>query len=194
MAVRAVKVHLVSVEMVASVQRLRSHLRPGRTVALLGPSGAGKSTLINALADADLWRPRATCAGFDRKGRHTTTGRELFRLPGGALLMDTPGLREFRVWALDEGLGHAFPEIDELAPACRFRDCRHEAEPGCAVTGAAGDGRIGADRLASYRKLRAEAAYLERKSDPQAHAAAVAKHRTSLKTLKYHPKYRRDGE
>ena len=186
-----VTLHLVSIELADSVHRLRAHLRPGRTVVLLGPSGAGKSTLINALADAAL-----TATGdvreFDRKGRHTTTRRELFQLPGGALLMDTPGLREFRVWALDEGLDSAFPEIEALAAECRFRDCRHESEPGCAVTAAAGTGGIDGERLASYRKLRAEAAYLERRSDHQAHAAAVARHKTALKTLKYHPKYRRD--
>jgi ribosome biogenesis GTPase len=106
--------------------------------------------------------------------------------------MDTPGLREFRIWALDEGLGQTFPEIRELAARCRFRDCRHESEPGCAVLAAAADGKLAADRLASYRKLRAEATYLERKSDPQAQAAAIAKHKTALKTLKYHPKYRHD--
>jgi ribosome biogenesis GTPase len=186
-----VKIHVVSVEMSESVQQLHGHLRPGRTVALLGPSGAGKSTLINALADVIL-SPTGEVREYDRKGRHTTTRRELFQLPGGALLMDTPGLREFRIWALDEGLGHAFPEIAELASACRFRDCQHESEPGCAVKAAADAGSIDADRLASYRKLQAEAAYLERKSDHQAHAAAVAKHKTALKTLKYHQKYRRD--
>lgn len=186
-----VRVHLVSVYMTDSVRQLREQLRAGRTVALLGPSGAGKSTLINALADDDL-SVTGEVREYDRKGRHTTTRRELFQLAGGALLMDTPGLREFRVWALDEGLEHAFPEIEQLASACHFRDCRHESEPGCAVILAVEEGRIDAERLASYRKLRAEAAYLERKSDPQAHAAAVSKHKTALKTLKYHHKYRRD--
>lgn len=184
-----VTVHLSSVERADTVRRLREHLPPGRTVALLGPSGAGKSTLINALAAASL-SVTGEVRAFDHKGRHTTTRRELFRLPGGALLMDTPGLRELRVWALDEGLGQAFPEIEELAAACRFRDCRHEVEPGCAVIAAAAAGGIDADRLASYRKLRAEAAYLERRDDPEAHAAAVAKHKTALKTLRFHPKYR----
>lgn len=186
-----VTIHVTSIESTASLQQLRRHLRPGRTVALLGPSGAGKSTLINALAETAL-AATGEVRAYDRKGRHTTTRRELFQLPGGVLLMDTPGLREFRVWALDEGLGQAFPEIDELAAACHYRDCQHQSEPGCAVRTAAADGRIEADRLASYRKLRAESAYLERKTDHQARAAAVARHKTALKTLKYHQKYRRD--
>jgi ribosome biogenesis GTPase len=186
-----VPIHVVSVEIPANVHQLRGHLRPGRTVALLGPSGVGKSTLINALADATL-AATGDVRAYDGKGRHTTTTRELFQLPGGVLLMDTPGLREFRVWALDQGLDQAFPDIAELAARCRFRDCRHESEPGCAVLAAADQGRIAADRLASYRKLRAEADYLERKSDPQAHAAAVAKHKTALKTMKFHQKYRRE--
>jgi ribosome biogenesis GTPase / thiamine phosphate phosphatase len=187
-----VTLHVVSTAVVESVHRLRAHLRPGRTVVLLGPSGAGKSTLINALADTTL-AATGDVREYDRKGRHTTTRRELVQLPGGALLMDTPGLREFRVWSLDEGLGGAFPEIEALALECRFRDCRHESEPGCAVLAAAGEGSVDTDRLASYRKLRAEAAYIERRTDHQAHAAAVARHKTALKTLKYHPKYRRDG-
>lgn len=187
------RVHLVSVKITASVQQLREHLRPKRTVSLLGPSGSGKSTLINALADAPL-SATGQVRAVDRKGRHTTTNRELFRLPGGALLLDTPGLRELRVWALDKGLGRAFPEIEELAARCRFRDCGHDSEPGCAVLAAAALGEIAADRLASYRKLLAEAAYHERRSNHRAQAAAVAKHKTALKTLKYHPKYRDKGD
>ena len=187
-----VTVHVVSLEQAASVEQLRAHLRPGRTVALLGPSGEGKSSLINALANASLsatGEVRAT----DKKGRHTTTRRELFPVPGGALLMDTPGLREFRVWAVDEGLVGTFPEIDALAASCRFRDCQHDAEPGCAVIAAMQDGGVDAERLASYRKLKAEGDYLDRKSDPLAQAAAVAKHKTAMKTMKYHQKFRRDG-
>jgi ribosome biogenesis GTPase / thiamine phosphate phosphatase len=186
-----VDVHIVSTEWPESVRALRAQLKPGRTVALVGPSGAGKSSLINALADLPLAATGAV-RDVDRKGRHTTTRRELFQIPGGALLLDTPGLRELRVWALEMGLGQAFPEIGALAVACRFRDCRHETEPGCAVLAAVAAGDLDEDRLASFRKLGAEAAYMERRSDPEAQAAAVAKHKTALKTLKYHPKYRRE--
>jgi ribosome biogenesis GTPase len=150
----------------------------------------GKSTLINLLAATELAETGAVREA-DRKGRHTTTRRHLFQLSGGALLMDTPGLRELRVWELYEGLAHAFPEIDELAGQCRFRDCRHETEPGCAVLEAAADGRIDPERLASFRKLLAEAAWQERKHDPRARAAYEAETKSMHKTLyKYHPKYR----
>jgi ribosome biogenesis GTPase / thiamine phosphate phosphatase len=186
-----VRVHVVSVHQPKSVRALRNGLEAARTVVLLGPSGAGKSTLINALADEVLSETNAV-REKDRKGRHTTTGRGLFQITGGALLLDTPGLRELRVWDVSEGLAQAFPDLRELAESCRFRDCRHEAEPGCAVRAAVESGTLAAERLASYQKLCAEAAHAERKVDPLARAAAVARHKTALKTLKYHPKYRND--
>ncbi|HEX6307758.1 MAG TPA: ribosome small subunit-dependent GTPase A [Longimicrobiales bacterium] len=186
-----IRIDVVSIAQPDTILALRGRLAPGVTVALLGPSGTGKSTLINALADASMAATGAVRES-DRKGRHTTTRRELFQIPGGALLIDTPGLRELRVRALDEGIPQTFPEIEDLAAACRYRDCRHEVEPGCAVLQAVAAGDLDAGRLASFRKLRAEAAYVERKSDPRANAAAVAKHKTALKTLKYHQKYRGD--
>lgn len=183
-----VDVHVVSVEQPEGIRELRDRLKAGRTVALMGPSGAGKSTLINALAGAPLAATGAVREG-DRRGRHTTTRRELFQIPGGALLLDTPGLRELRVPDLSDGLEQAFPEIEELAAACRFRDCRHEVEPGCAVVAAVESGGLDPGRLASFRKLQAEAAYALRRTDPEARARAVARHKTALKTLKHHPKY-----
>lgn len=185
-----VPVWVVSVSDLAAVDRLRDSLDRGSTVALLGPSGAGKSTLINLLAEAEVARTGEVRSG-DGKGRHTTTARELVQIHNGALLLDTPGLRELRVLALDEGLDRAFPEIDDLAGRCRFRDCAHETEPGCAVLRAVEDGSLTTDRLASFRKLVAEAAYERRRTDPRARAEVVAEHKTALKTLKYHPKHQR---
>jgi len=185
-----VPVRVVSVHQPESMQALRAGLTAGRTIALLGPSGAGKSTLINTLAEAAL-AATGEVRERDRRGRHTTRRRELFRLPGGALLLDTPGLRELRVWQLADGLLQAFPEIEVVADACRFRDCQHDVEPGCAVLAAVAAGTLEPERLESFRKLRAEAAHAERKSDPRARASAVAKHKTALKTMKYHQKYRR---
>ncbi len=183
-------VRTVSVGDPASMRALRSSLAPGRTVALLGPSGAGKSTLINHLADSEVARTGEVRSG-DRKGRHTTTGRELFPIHDGALLLDTPGMRELKVLDLDAGLGRAFPEIERLSGECRFRDCSHSSEPGCAVLAAVDEGRLDPGRLASYRKLQAEAAFDRRRVDPQARAEHVAEWKTAMRTVKYHPKYQR---
>lgn len=183
-----VPVWVVSMRDGTALAALQKSLASGQTVALLGPSGAGKSTLINLLAEAKVTQTGEVRAS-DRKGRHTTTGRELFPIHGGALLLDTPGMRELRVLGLDEGLEHTFPELEELAATCRFRDCTHSSEPGCAVLAAVEEGRLAEDRLASYRKLQAEAAYERRRTDPRAQAEHVANWKTSMRTLKYHPKH-----
>jgi ribosome biogenesis GTPase / thiamine phosphate phosphatase len=187
-----VPVWAVSADDPASIEGLRGSLRPNCTVALLGPSGVGKSTLVNLLSHAEVARTGEVRTS-DHRGRHTTTRRELFRIPGGALLLDTPGLRELKVPDLDYGLAQTFPEIDELATRCRFRDCQHDSEPGCAVLEAMRLGTLDAARLASFRKLRAEAAYQARKADPRAEAARLSEHKTALKTVRFHPKYRHRG-
>lgn len=187
-----VPVRVVSTRDPESVRALRSTLTYGSTVMLLGPSGVGKSTLVNVLSEETVAATGEVRFG-DKKGRHTTTRRELFPIPGGALVIDTPGVREFRIWELDEGLTDAFPDIEELAASCRFRDCRHDVEPGCAVQEAVAVGRLDPGRLVSYRKLQAEAAAEARRSDPLARAAAVAEVKSIMKSLKHHPKYRDRG-
>lgn len=134
-------------------------LQPGDTVALLGRSGAGKSTLANRLLGDDRLATRSIRE--DGRGRHTTTARELVRLPGGATLIDTPGLRELGLWESTQGLSELFSDIEELADGCRFADCAHGDEPGCAIAEALRDGRLSRERLASYRKLTSERQRLE---------------------------------
>jgi ribosome biogenesis GTPase len=145
-------------------------LARGQTAVLLGPSGAGKSTLTNALL---CERRQATAAvrAEDSRGRHTTSSRQLFALPGGGVIIDTPGLRSLGLMSA-EGIGEVFPDVDEYASDCRFRDCEHRDEPGCAVTAAVAAGTLGAERLASYRKLAREAAAEQRRVDPLARREA----------------------
>ncbi|MPZ16319.1 MAG: ribosome small subunit-dependent GTPase A [Luteitalea sp.] len=135
------------------LEKLRSHVRPRRTVAFLGSSGVGKSTLINRLLGEARQATREVRAS-DQRGRHTTTHRELIAVPGGGLLIDTPGMRELQLWEGDGALEAAFPDIEALATDCHFTDCRHDREPRCAVKQAVADGRLPAVRLAQYQKLR----------------------------------------
>jgi ribosome biogenesis GTPase len=148
----------------AGLEGLTPWLRPGLTAALLGSSGAGKSTLLNALAGQTLMDTGAIRESDDR-GRHTTTHRELFRLPDGALLVDTPGMREFGVLAEDAALEASFADVAELFPNCRFGDCAHTTEPGCAVLAALADGTLSDERWQAYLKLQRELAFDARKGD-----------------------------
>ena len=148
---------------------LAAHLAPGVTVALLGPSGAGKSTLANSLGRGSVHLVTGEVRE-DGKGRHTTTARELVRLPGGAMLIDTPGLRSLALFDVDDAIGAAFEEVGELAAACRFSDCRHASEPGCAVRQAIAAGDLDAERYASFEKLRREQRHLAARVDPRERA------------------------
>ncbi len=146
------------------------HLRQGSTAVVLGSSGVGKSTLVNALLGYERQRTSAVRED-DSRGRHTTTHRELLRMPGGALLIDTPGIRSLGVAGASEGIESAFADVAELAAACRFGDCRHATEPGCEVRAALLDGRLSGERFASHRKLEKEAAHVARQGDPLLRAA-----------------------
>lgn len=138
-----------------TVKAVLDHLAPGKTASFVGSSGVGKSTLVNLIAGSELLETGAVRA--DGKGRHTTTRRELIVLPEGRIVIDTPGMREFGIESAD--VGRTFSDIDEIAAGCRFSDCKHDTEPGCAVRCAIEQGVIDERRLESYRKLEREAAY-----------------------------------
>jgi ribosome biogenesis GTPase len=137
------------------IDTLQSYAANGRTVALIGASGVGKSTLVNQLVGEDV-QATSGVRERDQRGRHTTTARELVVLPAGGVLVDTPGLRAVLLWDADEGLERAFADVEALANECRFRDCRHDREPECAVRRAAETGDLDPQRLASYQRLTAE--------------------------------------
>jgi ribosome biogenesis GTPase len=165
-------------------------LGSGKTVVLLGSSGAGKSTLLNALAGSRLAATQEV-RGDDERGRHTTTHRELFRLPSGALMIDSPGLREIQLLAGEEALAEAFADVEALAAGCRFRDCRHEAEPGCAVRAALETGELDRGRYASWLKLGKEVAFLAAREDPRAAAERAERWKVINKSMRGYSKERR---
>ncbi len=160
-------VHFVSALRGDGVEAIRPYVGPGRTVALVGSSGAGKSTLTNALLGAEVMAVKAVREGDDH-GRHTTTHRQLLSLPDGGCLVDTPGMRELQLWDGADGLEEVFADIHELAAACAFRDCAHQAEPGCAVLAAIVSGDLDPGRLRNYGKLGRELAREARRHDPRA--------------------------
>ena len=197
---RAVGVDVVATSATSGdgVDEVAAHLRPNRSGVLLGPSGAGKSTLVNRLlltvttdgaaADVDA-QATAEVRHGDHKGRHTTSSRHLLVVPGGGVLIDTPGLRSVGLTGAEGGVALAFPDIDEMGRGCRFRDCRHTGEPGCAVIAAVADGRLDGDRVASYRKLQAELA--ESGKEPWLKAADNQQARVVHRAMKKLPKKKR---
>ncbi len=171
----------------AGLDRLRQYLEPGMTVALLGSSGVGKSTLVNTLAGEDLLLTQEV-REIDNKGRHTTTHREIFLLHDGALVLDTPGMRELGLVEADEGIEETFDDVAAIVARCRFSDCRHESEPGCAVAAALSDGVLTAERWDSYDKLQKEAGYEVRRRDVGAAQAEKKKWKQIHKDYRKLPK------
>jgi len=163
-----VDVHVLSAADGTGIEALEPYLKTGQTVALLGSSGVGKSTLVNRLLGREVMKTAAVRED-DSRGRHTTTHRELFLRPEGGLILDTPGMRELQMWGDEEDLTGAFGDIEDLAVDCRFSDCTHENEPGCAVCEALEDGHLNPAHYQSYLKLRRELAYLQRRQQETDH-------------------------
>ena len=151
-----VNTHVVSAHTGYGLQRLNAYLLPGNTVVFLGSSGVGKSSLVNALAGEGIMAVSAIRED-DSKGRHTTTHRQLIRLKSGVMIIDTPGMRELGMWDVSEGLGDAFADVEQYIGKCRFSDCKHESEPGCAIRAAIAAGELDKARWESYQKLKEEA-------------------------------------
>jgi ribosome biogenesis GTPase len=177
-----VPVHAVSCEAPDSLKPLRQYLGPGQTAALLGSSGVGKSTIVNRLIGHDLLRTRSVRES-DSRGRHASTSRQLVVLPGHGVVIDTPGMRELQLWETGEALAGTFADIEALAAGCRFRDCRHRSEPGCAVLAAQASGTLAPGRLASFHKLADEQDYQASQQDERAQLDEKRRGRIGAKAL-----------
>ncbi len=175
----------------AGLEQLAPYLKEGRTAVLLGTSGVGKSTIINALEGYGRQRV-GDIREDDSRGRHTTTVRELVLLEGGGIIIDNPGMRELQLWDAGDGLAETFKDIEELTAQCKFSDCKHETEPGCAIKNALKEGTLSQVRLESYRKLQRERLALERKKNPELMAADRKKWK-KIRLLAKEIKKRKEG-
>jgi ribosome biogenesis GTPase len=174
-----VPIHIVSNVTGDGVAELHPYLGPGRTIALLGSSGVGKSSLVNSLVGAEVQVVKEIRE--DGRGRHTTTHRELIAVPQGGLVLDTPGMRELQLWEASDGIQGSFEDIVLLSHACRFRDCTHNSEPGCAISKAIKTGKLKAARYESYLKLQRELRFLETRRDKKAKSDARKKWRVEAR-------------
>lgn len=169
------------------MDNLTEFIRPGETIVFLGSSGVGKSTIINSLTGTDRQKVNAVREA-DQKGRHTTTSRELLILPDGGILIDTPGMREFQPWKGEKDTGNAFEDIESFAEKCRFKNCSHESEPGCAVKEALENGDLDSGRYKNYMQMKREARYLETRVERKAELAEKKKWKDIAKLQKYYKK------
>jgi len=178
-----VPVHVLNPRTGDGMDAIRTYVTHGRTCALLGSSGVGKSTIVNRLVGAVVQRTRAVREA-DSKGRHTTIHRELVRVPGGGLLLDTPGMRELQLWDVGGAVEQAFEDVERHAESCRFTDCRHRDEPRCGVKTAVAEGVLPAARLASYLALQDELSHLARQQDERAKIVEKRRGRIGAKALR----------
>lgn len=171
------------------IESVAKQIGQRQTAVVVGSSGTGKSTLINALLGADVQHV-SHVSGVKDKGRHTTTARKLFVMPGGGILIDTPGMREIQFYDVDDGLSATFEDVERIVNACRFTDCQHRTEPGCAVRAALEDGSLDADRWKSYQKLQREAAHQQRENDVHARRKERERWKRIAMHHRKHPKLR----
>jgi ribosome biogenesis GTPase len=176
-------VYAVSARAPGGLASVRALLRPGETMALLGPSGAGKSSIVNALAGRPVL-PTGEVRDWDVRGRHTSVHRQLVVLEGGGNIIDTPGLRELQLWESEDAVDGTFADIAAAAESCRFRDCRHATEPGCAVKAAVKSGALDRDRYDNYVKLQKERVVLDQKRDELSYLEAKRQTKVVHKAMK----------